>query len=151
MQNQGRILRLIVSIISNIVGLILVVLVLNFAYAQISTQIGNVSLQVVSPLYKKTLYEITKPARSSKPGIPVGKFPSAIGVDGTTNRVYVVNAGDNTVSVIDGTTDAVIGKPIRVGNTPLGYRVGVDEATNTIYVANYHDNTVSVINGTTNA
>ena len=37
--------------------------------------------------------------------IPVGLFPQGIVVDHTTNKVYVSNTGENTVSVINGSTN----------------------------------------------
>jgi YVTN family beta-propeller protein len=40
--------------------------------------------------------------------IPVGKGPDSIGVNTKTNTIYVANSGNNTVSVIDGTTNTVI-------------------------------------------
>ena len=36
--------------------------------------------------------------------IPVGSLPQAVAVDPATRTVYVTNAGDNTVSVIDAAT-----------------------------------------------
>ena len=71
-----------------------------------------------------------------------------------TNTVYVVNTGDNTVSVIDGRTcnatvrsgcDTV--QTIPVGSGPNVD--AVDEKTDTIYVANFGSNTVSAIDGAT--
>ena len=64
-----------------------------------------------------------------------------------TNTIYVANANDNTLSVINGTTRKVIGT-ITVGNSPIG--IGVNDLTNTIYVANSGDNSVSVIDGAAN-
>jgi YVTN family beta-propeller protein len=58
------------------------------------------------------------------------------------NRIYVANAGSNTVSVIDGTTNTVVAT-VTVGTTPFG--VAVNPTTNRIYVTNSGSNTVSVI------
>src|SRR5919112_1991383 len=82
--------------------------------------------------------------------IPVGKTPVGIAVDPNTNRIYVSNSNNNTVSVIDGATNRVIGDPIPVGEGPFG--IAVDPNTNRIYVSNYFsdNNTVSVIDGATN-
>jgi len=79
--------------------------------------------------------------------VPVGTFPQGVGVNPTTNRIYVANQGGNTVSVIDGTSNTVIAT-VPVGNSP-GY-VDVNPTTNYIYVANYSGNTVAVIDGTSN-
>ncbi|MGA7129935.1 MAG: YncE family protein [Chthoniobacterales bacterium] len=51
---------------------------------------------------------------------------------------------DNTVLMIDTTTDAVIGRPIIVGNEPRAVAVAPDGKN--AYVANYSDGTVSVLN-----
>ena len=58
--------------------------------------------------------------------------------------MYLTNADDNTVSVIDGNTYKVL-KTVRVGNSPAD--IVINEATNMIYVANQDDDAVSVING----
>jgi YVTN family beta-propeller protein len=38
----------------------------------------------------------------------VGARPLGVAVNPETNRIYVANSGDDTVSVIDGATDTVI-------------------------------------------
>jgi len=65
-----------------------------------------------------------------------------------TNTIYVSNATDSTVNVIDGSTNLVVGSPIVVGNGPHG--IGVDPITNRIYVACDFSNAVSVIDGSAN-
>ncbi len=79
--------------------------------------------------------------------VTVGSLPTGVGVNPTTNKVYVVNQNSNNVSVIDGATDTVVGAPIPVGTQPYG--VGVNPTNNKIYVANFSSNTVSVIDGAT--
>src|SRR5690242_15273463 len=64
-------------------------------------------------------------------------------------RVYVANQGSKSVSVIDTTTNAVLGTPIPVGTNPFG--VGVDSTVHRAYVANFEGNTASVIDTTANA
>lgn len=76
-----------------------------------------------------------------------------VAVNSTTHRVYVANSADNTVTVIDGTSNTVVAT-LPVGTTPSG--IAVDATTNKIYVANANpnsttDRTVSVIDGATNA
>jgi YVTN family beta-propeller protein len=79
----------------------------------------------------------------------VGNYPNDVAVNPTTNKIYVANQGaSNTVSVIDGNTNAVVSN-IPVGMSP--YRLAVNAHTNTIYLDNEGDNTVSVINGKTNS
>ena len=86
-------------------------------------------------------------APSPEAAIPVGNGPWGIGVNPTTNRVYVANQDANTVTVIDGATDTAIAT-VNVGSGPAC--VGVNPATNRIYVANYLSNNVSVIDGAAN-
>jgi YVTN family beta-propeller protein len=65
----------------------------------------------------------------------------------SVNRIYVANFNENTVSVIDGATNAVI-DTIPVGINPAG--VAVNPLTNRIYVGNLNSDNVSVIDGSTN-
>ncbi|MFZ3327281.1 MAG: beta-propeller fold lactonase family protein, partial [Methylocella sp.] len=62
--------------------------------------------------------------------------------------LYVVNGGDNSVSVIDTATNTVVGLPIPVGADPQQLAVTPDGTH--VYVANAEDNTVSVIRTATN-
>jgi len=75
--------------------------------------------------------------------IPVGSAPAGIAVDWKTNRIYVANRGDGTVSVINGQTNAVVAT-IPVGLRPGG--VTVNWRINRAYVANA-GGTVSVLAG----
>jgi YVTN family beta-propeller protein len=79
--------------------------------------------------------------------IAVAGTPGAIAVDPVTGQIYVANAGSGSVSVIAGSTEAVVAT-IPVGTTPTA--IAVDSLTNTIYVANSGSGNVSVINGATN-
>jgi YVTN family beta-propeller protein len=74
--------------------------------------------------------------------VTVGKAPVAAYIDHKNQRIYVANLLDNTVSVINGTTYAIV-KNIPVGEGPSA--IAGEGDTNTIYVANSGDNTVSVI------
>ena len=65
--------------------------------------------------------------------IGTGSYPWGVGVDPSTDTVYVANEGSNSVSVIDGATNTVTAT-ISVGSFPTG--VGVDPTTDTIYVSN---------------
>lgn len=80
----------------------------------------------------------------------VGWHPSGIAVNYNTNRIYVVNRDDFTVSVIDGATNSVVAT-VRLpsGGWPEGVDVNTD--TNLIYVVNNYGNSVSVIDGVTNS
>ena len=44
--------------------------------------------------------------------ITVGDRPEGIAYDPVNKRMYVTNVGDDTVSVIDTTTNTVVGNPI---------------------------------------
>ncbi|MGD0478104.1 MAG: protease pro-enzyme activation domain-containing protein [Nitrososphaerales archaeon] len=87
------------------------------------------------------------PAIAIPGSISVGSGPYAVAVNPSTNRIYVANYWDNTVSVINGKTNLVM-ETIDVGGGPSG--IAVNPSTNRIYVANYWDYTVSVIGGKTN-
>ena len=80
--------------------------------------------------------------------IKVGEGPTEIAVDPSTHKAYVSNSGNNTVSVIDGATNRVIGDPIPVGDGPRG--IAVDTSTHLVYVTNPGSNTVSVIDESSN-
>ena len=87
--------------------------------------------------------------------LTVGNGPGGLAVDAATDTVYVVNAGDNTVSVVDGATCNSTNKSgcgqtaatVPVGNFP--FVAVVDPANHTLYVSNASDNTVSMINAAT--
>jgi len=74
--------------------------------------------------------------------VPVGKVPAQVAVDPGSHTVFVTNNGDNTVSVIDGSTRTVTAS-VPVGKFPSG--AAVDPGSRTVYVTNVDDGTVSVI------
>ncbi len=71
--------------------------------------------------------------------------PEAVAVDVAANKVYVVNFGSASVSVIDGNTHARTN--ITVGDSPKA--IALDPKTRRAYVANRLDNSVTVINTAT--
>ncbi len=77
--------------------------------------------------------------------IPVGADPYTLDANRTTNKIYVANSGDNTVTIIDGATDST--SSVQVGQNPGD--VVVNEATNKIYVSLPQSNSVTVIDGVT--
>jgi DNA-binding beta-propeller fold protein YncE len=89
------------------------------------------------------------------PTITVGHEPSALAVAPATDTLYVTNADDNTVSVIDGAScNALVSAgcaqtpaTIQVGAQPDG--IGADAANHTVYVANFRDGSVSLIDSAT--
>ena len=50
--------------------------------------------------------------------IPVDRGPYGIFVNPDTSKVYVTNSKSGTLSVIDGRTNTVVGKPIAVDGGP---------------------------------
>src|ERR1017187_4509501 len=86
--------------------------------------------------------------------VSAGNSPFGVAVNSITNKTYVANQDDNTVTVIDGATNNTTTVPVGV----YPYAVAVDSATNKIYVANYcgsdltcsSSGTVTVIDGATN-
>ena len=68
---------------------------------------------------------------------------------GCAGKAYVTNQFDDTVSVINTATNAVVGSPIPVGAEPSGVAITPDGAF--AYVTNFLGDNVSVINTATNA
>lgn len=77
----------------------------------------------------------------------VSSSTTSIGVNPSTNRVYVSttgSAGNDNSYVIDGNTDTIIGA-FDVGE--YAYGMAVNPTNNKIYVTNYESNSVRVIDG----
>ena len=117
----------------------------NGYYTQTSTATGEQGVNRISDKQIAMLAWYDDPGRAAE--IPVGENPYGIAFDGT--NIYVTNFDGDTVSVIDPTTNTVIGSPIPVGDGPEGIAF---DGTN-IYVANPSDSTgddsVSVIDPAT--
>jgi YVTN family beta-propeller protein len=77
----------------------------------------------------------------------LGNSPAGIAYDSINKRMYVTNFADNTVSVIDTTSNTVI-DTIPVGGAPGD--IAYDRINQDMYVINEDDNTVSVIDTTSN-
>jgi len=77
--------------------------------------------------------------------ISTGGYPIAVGVNGTTNKIYVANQNSSNLTVIDGATYSTT--TVMTGTYPAG--VAVNSATNKIYVAN-GNGSVTVVDGATN-
>src|SRR5947208_16848372 len=63
-------------------------------------------------------------------------------------NAYITNTNGDTVSVIDTTTNTVVGSPISVGHVPVGVAITPDGGK--VYITNDGANTVSVIDTATN-
>jgi YVTN family beta-propeller protein len=78
----------------------------------------------------------------------LGNFPIGIAHNTANNNIYVANYDSNTVSVISGSTDSVIGS-ILVGRNPV-WIAYAPPPSNKLYVTNEGSQDVYVINGATN-
>ncbi|CAG0933418.1 PE-PGRS family protein PE_PGRS18 [Thermoflexales bacterium] len=84
-------------------------------------------------------------ADTGLPPIAVQNSPYAIAVNPVTGKVYVVNNGSNSVTVINGVTHSKT--TVGVGTYPQA--IAVNPVTNKVYVANYFS--VTIIDGVTQA
>jgi YVTN family beta-propeller protein len=84
-------------------------------------------------------------AQSAGTRIPVGLNPVSIAANPLTNKVYVANADEDTVTVINGSTGATSTLP--AGDYPAW--VAINAETNTVYVSNLISANTTVINGAT--
>jgi YVTN family beta-propeller protein len=92
----------------------------------------------------QTIETMKGPVASNQ--LQVGGDPEDIAVNPVTNKIYILNPGNGTVTVLDSKSGTV--KNILVGLGSCLYDcIGVDSKNNKIYVANSDDNTVSVIDG----
>ncbi|QLY29660.1 protein kinase domain-containing protein [Nocardia huaxiensis] len=113
--------------------------------AVIATGGAVVALDMLSSDTQSTAAEVTT--------IPVGKGNDGdIAIDSASQRAYVVNSVDNTVTVID-TRSRTVAATVGVGEYPRG--VALDSAARTAYVINSvsavgNQSTVSVLDMTTN-
>jgi YVTN family beta-propeller protein len=61
--------------------------------------------------------EVSKDRADVARSVKAGSHPVSVAVDSQNGRAYVVNAGDGTVSVLDGETDEVVAT-VQVGDHP---------------------------------
>ena len=93
--------------------------------------------------FTPTATSTRRPDATVVPGIT---HPNDVAINATTHRVYVSGRDDNSLTMIDGVSLAVL-KSVTVGQQPWG--VAVNPATNKVYVANFASSNVSVLNATT--
>jgi YVTN family beta-propeller protein len=96
----------------------------------------------------KSAISVFDPEKNSVSSVRVGASPAAIAIDEATNRIYVANNGGESVSVIDGESDAVLAT-VSVGRLP--YVIAANAATNKIYVSNTFSDVITIIDGATNS
>ncbi len=111
--------------------------------------LGLITIGFVLTTFYTVIYgQVSKSNNSNtifKP-IQVGKNPYGIAIDPIGHKVYVTNFYNNSVSVINGTTDKEI-KTFLVENKPFG--IAIDPTGHKVYVTNFASNSVSVIDETT--
>lgn len=76
-----------------------------------------------------------------------GAMPDAVGVDESTNRIYVANYVGDSVTVFDGATLKAIAT-VATGHHPQA--LAVDHQRHRVFVANTHSDNATVIDGTGN-
>ncbi len=90
-------------------------------------------------------------ASQTPPEVPVGADPVSTAFDATTNTVFVTNAKDKTVSIIDAAhcnatrLSGCNARPptVTIGGVPTFATVDTD--LHTVYVVNQADNTLAVL------
>lgn len=80
--------------------------------------------------------------RAAPDSIPVGMGPSAIAVDAPAGHAFVANSGDDTVTMFDTRSGAVL-RTVAVGHTPLS--LVVDAHTHRAFVLNAGSNSLSML------
>ena len=93
-----------------------------------------------------TIAPLMSMAQTAIATVPVGNKPIAVAANPVTHKVYVVNHGSSSVTIIDGTTHAT--STVGVEDRPEA--VAVNPITNKVYVTNAGADSVSVIDGVTN-
>src|SRR3974390_889816 len=73
--------------------------------------------------------------------LTVGSNPVAISVNPSTNKIFVANEYDDSVTVIDGNNNSTTTKSVQSRPDALA----ANPATGKVYIADYDDNLVSVI------
>ena len=100
----------------------------------------------LSASHTATTTVIVAGASQNVGAIEAGHIPSDVGLSADGKIAYVTNSGDNSLTVIDTTTQRVIATIDDIGNYPVAVAAGPGR----VYVANMFDDTVSVIDATTN-
>jgi len=72
----------------------------------------------------------------------VGKHAQAVAVDAVRNLVYAANVHGNSITVIDGAKNRILGS-YKAGRNP--YALAVDPTTGRVYAANYGEPAVTAL------
>ncbi|MBX2860057.1 MAG: filamentous hemagglutinin N-terminal domain-containing protein [Vampirovibrio sp.] len=118
----------------------------NGGFQLASTDTGNVAY--VSHTYGDTVTVINPNTQQVVATIPLGpgRGPTSTTLHRPTNRLYVANTNNHTVSVVDATTYDILDE-INVGQRPKNIVVNVQGTK--AYTANFGSNSVSIIDTTT--
>jgi YVTN family beta-propeller protein len=79
--------------------------------------------------------------------VQVGSAPVSIAVNTVNGKAYIANAGDGTVTVLDGNSDAVVAT-VPIGSHP--YSIAVNSVTGKVYVTHTFGDQLSILDGATN-
>ena len=74
--------------------------------------------------------------------ISISAFPTGVDIDTALNRIFVSGTGSDTLDVIDGSDNTIIGSPLGTGINPQD--VAVHSAASIALVANFNDDDVRV-------
>src|SRR5215467_3114681 len=80
--------------------------------------------------------------------VPVGAMPCAVAVNEATEKVYVANHDDDTVTVVEAAKGGRLAATLGVGRRPQA--LAIDPKRNLVYVANNHSDSMTVIDGAQN-
>lgn len=119
------------------------------------TGLNNPSATVFNPATGKVYtvdseagaIQISDDAAGTTVRVKVGAGPVSIAADSSNGRAYVANAGDGTVSVIDGKNDTVLAT-VPIGANP--YSIAADSTAGKIYVTRTYSDHLTMIDAATN-
>jgi YVTN family beta-propeller protein len=123
----------------------------NTKYKMLYMNMGHGDKIFTTPIQNKLIEDalLWVGQLSARAVMPVGMGteinPHAVVVNPKTSKVYAVNTGNNTVTVMNGSTNSIT--TVGVGTEPMA--ISINPVTNKIYVGNSGSGTVSVIDGTT--
>ena len=98
----------------------------------------------MNPGFDGTVSIIDTNTNTLEETIVVGLRPNRLGFDPATNYVYVVNQLSDSISVINGATDALLTTIVLTGGSSPT-RIRMDPAAGRLYVGNNGLNSISVI------
>jgi len=80
--------------------------------------------------------------------VTVGAEPVSIAVNSVNGKAYIANGGAGTVTILDGSSDAVVAT-VPIGSHP--YSIAVSPSSGNVYVTHTFGDQLSIIDGSTNA